>query len=466
MSTSVNGVGSGIDIDSIVTALVTAQKTPKQDQITNAKTTATTTLSAVSSLKSALSTYQTAMTNLNVASSFAGLTATSGDTDNLTATVGTGAAAGSYDITTTKLATGSKVATQYIPTSTTFSAGSLTLTQGSTTLGTIKVAANASLSTIRDSINTQFKASGVTANIITDSTGQRLVLSSSTTGKNTDLSITTSDSGLSSLAIDGSGTQASATAGGYVSAITQDAEYTIDGLSMTSASNDITGAISGVDFTLVKAGTTTSLTVDTNTDGLKTSINSFVDAYNTLMSSINSLTSVTSSTDSDGNATTTAAALTSDSSVRNIINGLRSALVSTSTNGGTISLLSQLGVSTQTDGTLKVDDDKLETAVAANAASVEGFFTGTGGLITRMSASLDIYTQDNGLLDQRVDSLNDTLSDLATQQTTLDTRMTKYEATMMAKYNAMDTLVAQLNATSTSVMTTLNALNKTSSTSS
>uniref|UniRef100_UPI0025863548 flagellar filament capping protein FliD n=1 Tax=Pseudomonas sp. TaxID=306 RepID=UPI0025863548 len=397
MSTSVNGVGSGIDIDSIVTALVTAQKTPKQDQITNAKTTATTTLSAVSSLKSALSTFQTAMTDLNVAKSFAGLTATSSNSDSLTATVGTGAAAGTYSIKTTQLATSSKVATQYITSGTTFSAGTLTLTQGSSALGTIKVAANASLSTIRDSINTQLKSSGVTANIITDSTGQRLVISSSTTGASTDISVAAS-SGLESLAIDGSaetGSVATATKGGYVTAPTQDAEYTIDGLSMTSSTNDVSGAISGVDFTLVAASdTATTLTVDTNTDGLTTSINSFVSAYNTLMSSIDSLTSVTSTTDDDGNATTTGAALTSDSSVRNIVNGLRNALVGSSTSGGTISLLSQLGVSTQTDGTLKVDDDKLETALEANASSVEGFFTGTGGLITRMSASLDIYTQD------------------------------------------------------------------------
>ena len=465
MGTSVNGVGSGIDIDSIVTALVTAQKTPKQTQITNAKTEATTTLSAVSSLKSALSTFQTAMTDLNVAKSFSGLTATSSDDDKMTATVGTGAADGTYSLNVTQLATASKVATKYIDSGATFSTGgTLTLTQGTSTLGTVKVAAGASLSTIRDSINTQMKASGITANIITDSTGQRLVLSSSTTGEGTDISMTTS-SGLTDLAIDGSsltGSVASATTGGYVTAPAQDAELTIDGLSITSASNTVTGAISGVEFTILTAEKST-LTVGTNTDGLKSSIQSFVDSYNTLMSSIKSLTSVTSSTDDDGNATTTGAALTSDSSVRNIVNGLRNQLVSSSTDGGTITLLSQLGVSTQTDGTLKIDDDKLETALTTNAASVEGFFTGDGGLISRMSSSMDLYVKTDGLLDQRVDSLNDTLSDLAIQQTTLDTRMDKYQTTMYAKYNAMDTLVAQLNATSTSVMTTLNALNKTSS---
>lgn len=465
MGTSVNGVGSGIDIDSIVTALVTAQKTPKQTQITNAKTEATTTLSAVSSLKSALSTFQTAMTTLNEAKSFSGLTATSSNTDTLTSTVSTGASAGTYAINVTQLATSSKIATKYIDSGTTFSsAGTLTLTQGDSTLGTVKVASNASLSTVRDAINSQLKSSGVSANIITDSTGQRLVISSSKTGEGSDISVAATG-GLTDLAVDGSsatGAVATATTGGYVTAPAQDAEYTIDGLSMTSASNDVSGAISGVDFTLVAAEKTT-LTIKTNTDGLTTSINSFVSAYNSLMSSIKSLTSVTSGTDDDGNATTTGAALTSDSSVRNIVNGLRNQLTGSSTNGGTISLLSQLGVSTQTDGTLKVDDDKLEAALETNASSVEGFFTGTGGLLSRMSSSIDLYVKTDGLLDQREDSLNDTLSDLAAQQTKLDTRMDKYQTTMYAKYNAMDSLVAQLNATSSSVMTTLNALNNASS---
>ena len=464
MGTSVNGVGSGIDIDSIVSALVSAQKAPKQSQIDTATSTATTKLSAIGSLKSALEKFQTTLADLTEEStSFAGLSASSSDEEALTATVGTGAASGTYVIKTTTIATSSKVATQYITSGTTFSSGTLSIKQGDGAATAIKVAANASLSDIRDSINTQLKDSGITANIISDSEGQRLVLSSTTTGEGTDISVTTSSSGLSSLTIDGSGTQASDTAGGYVVAPAADAVYTIDGLSMKSSTNTITTAISGVEFTLLEDDSKSTITVDTNTDGLTTSITSFVDAYNTLMSSIKSLTSVTSGTDDDGNATSKAAALTSDSTTRGILNSLRTQLVSSSTDGGTIKLLSQLGISTQNDGTLAIDDDKLEAALTTNAASLEGFFTGNGGLLDRMSSALDMYTSDDGLLDQRTDSLNDTLSDLATQQTTLDRRIEKYEATMYAKYNAMDTLVAQLTATSNSVLTTLNALNNASS---
>lgn len=463
MGTSVNGVGSGIDIDSIVSALVSAQKAPKQSQIDTATTKATTSLSAIGTLKSALEKFQTAMEDLTENSSFTGMTAKSSDEEALTAKVGAGAASGTYVIKTTSIATSSKVATQYISTGTTFGAGTFTITQGSGSPTTIKVASGATLSDIRDSINSQLKESGITANIISDSEGQRLVLSSTTTGEGTDISLSTTSTALESLKIDGVNTQASDTAGGYVVAPAADAVYSIDGLSMKSSTNEITTAISGVEFTLLEDDSKATITVDTNTDGLKESITSFVDAYNSLMSTIKTLTTVTSGTDDDGNATTTAAALTSDSTVRNIVSGLRNQLISNSGDGGTIKLLSQLGVSTQNDGTLSIDDDDLEAALEKNAASVESFFTGTNGLLTRMSTSLDIYADDDGLLDQRTDSLNDTLSDLATQQTNLDRRITKYEATMYAKYNAMDTLVAQLTATSDSVMTTLNALNNASS---
>ena len=463
MGTSINGVGSGYDIDTIVSALVNAQKAPKQSQIDTATTKATTTLSAIGTLKSALSTFQTAMEDLTEKNSFTGLTAKSSNEEALTTKVGAGAATGTYVIKTTSIATSSKVATRYIDTGTTFEAGTLSVKQGSGAATTIKVAAGASLSDIRDSINTQLKSSGITANIISDSEGQRLVLSSTKTGEGTDISITSTNDALKALTIDGSGTQASDDVGGYVVAPAADAVYTIDGLSMKSSTNEITTAISGVEFTLLEDDTKATITVDTNTDGLKESINTFVDAYNTLMASIKSLTKVTSSTDDDGNATSTAAALTSDSSVRNIVSGLRNQLIGSSTDGGTIKLLSQLGVSTKNDGTLSIDDDKLEAALETNAASVEGFFTGSGGLLTRMSSALDLYVADDGLLDKRTDTLNDTLSDLAEQQTALDRRITKYEATMYSKYNAMDTLIAQLKSTSSSVMTTLNALNNASS---
>ncbi|WP_374438696.1 flagellar filament capping protein FliD [Pseudomonas panipatensis] len=464
MATTVSGVGSGIDISSIVTSLVSAQKSPKQNQISTQQSNANTQLSAMGTLQSALATFQSALTALNDAKSFAGLAATSSNTSFVTAKMGTGATAGTYDINVTSLATSSKVATQYVSASTSFGAGSLKITQGNSNYN-VSVSAGASLSSIRDSINSQLKSSGITANIITDSTGSRLALSSSVTGSGSDISVAASgDSSLSALNIDGVNTKASATSGGYVSAPAANAVYSIDGLSMSSSTNTITSAISGVEFDLVAAGQA-KVSVATNTDGLRTSIQSFVNAYNAMVSTTNSLTKVTTTTASDGTTKTSAAALSSDAMTRTLLNGLRNELVGSSTSGGSIKLLSQLGISTQTDGTLSIDDTKLTTALTNNFSSVQGFFTGTGGLLDRMSNSLNVYTQTNGLLDQRKGNLQDTLNTLATQLTALNTRMDKLTTTLMAKYTAMDTLVSQLNATSSSVLTTLNALNNKSSSS-
>lgn len=108
MATTVSGVGSGIDISSIVTSLVNAQKTPKQSQITNQQSTANTQLSAIGTLQSALETFQSAMDALNDSSKFAGLAATSSKTDVVTAKLGDGATAGTYDINVTSLATSSR----------------------------------------------------------------------------------------------------------------------------------------------------------------------------------------------------------------------------------------------------------------------------------------------------------------------------------------------------------------------
>ncbi|AYN94973.1 flagellar cap protein FliD [Pseudomonas sp. LTJR-52] len=480
MGTSVNGIGTGLDIDSIVSSLVTAQKTPKQSQITEQKTAATTKLSAIGSLSSALDTFQTALKNLNSTSTstststsnsnFAPLKVSSNDEKIATASLGANATAGTYEIKVTNLATSSKVATAYVASSSTFGSGSLTISQAGTSYN-IDVASGSSLSAVRDNINnnSSLKSAGITANIITDSSGQRLVLSSTKTGAGTDIGVTSTDastgdgqSSLSSLNISTT-LKASSSQGGYVSALAVDASYTIDGLSMTSSTNKVSNAITGVDFTLVKADTAT-ITVAPNKDGLTTSINSFVSAYNALVNTITSLTSVSSTTDSDGNSTSSAAALTSDSTTREILNKLRDQLVGSSTNGGAISMLSQLGVTTnKDDGTLSVDSTKLSDALTNNFSSVQGFFTGSGGLLTRMSSSLDNYTKTNGLLDQRTASLNDTLSDLADQQTKLDSRIAKYETIMYNKYNSMNTLVNQLTATRSSVLTTLNALNNSSS---
>lgn len=453
------GLGSGLKIDDIVSALVKAQTSAKQTQITNLTTKSTTQLSATSQLKSALSTFQLALATLNTADSFSGLKATSSNEDAVTASTTSSATPGTYTLDVEKLATSSKVASQYVGTSDKYGAGRLTLSQGGKSYF-VTVSAGDSLSTIRDNINKLSEASGISANVVTDSSGSRLVLSSTTTGAGTDISVKTSgDSSLGKLAIDGSAAYSSS-AGGYL-VQAGDAEFKLDGLSMTSANNTLDKAVSGVTFNLVSTGSST-VTVATNTDDLTTNIQQFVDAYNTLIKAVSSLTDITTTTNEDGTTSNSVGPLSSDAMTRSLLNSLRNEFVNLSSSSGSLKVLSQLGITSQKDGTLSVDSSQLKKGLATYSGSIQSFFTGSDGFLKRMYNAVDTYAKTDGLLDQQTDSINATIASLKKQQTDLDDRTAKLTDILYAKYNAMDSLVAQLNATSSSVMTTLNALNKSS----
>ncbi|MDE1164314.1 MAG: flagellar filament capping protein FliD [Pseudomonas sp.] len=465
---TVSGVGSGIDTSSIVEALVNAQKAPKQTQITTQLSTVAAQKSAVDAVNTALTTFTTAIAALNDTTKFIGLAATSANESVATATSSNKAAAGTYDLLVTQLATGSKVTTAAVSggasTVMTTAATTLSISQGTGTSYSVSLGANTTLSGVRDAINSQLQSKGITANLVTDSTGaSRLVLSSTTTGADTGLSM----SGVTALDIDGS-MAGSNTGAGYLGKIPQDAKYSIDGLDMTSASNTLDSAISGVTINLTGASTGTTptvITVGSSTDDLKTSVQSFVTAYNALMTTINAQTAVTASgatASTSTSATTTAGALTGDAGIRNLLASIQGQLTK-SGSSGSLSIISQLGVSTQSDGSLELDDTKWTAAMTNSAGDVAGLFVGDSGLLSRLTSVITPYTQTGGILQTRIKSYDASTTDLNNQQTDLDSRMDTLTTTLTAKYSAMDTLVAQLNATSTSVMTTLNSLNTKSS---
>ncbi|AAN69954.1 MULTISPECIES: flagellar filament capping protein FliD [Pseudomonas] len=445
-STTVSGIGSGVDTQSIVKALADAEKAPKQQQITTQQKTTTTQVSAVGMIKNALDTFRSAIAKLNTSTSFTGLAGTSSDEKVAKATVTASASAGNYALEVTQLATSSKITTDVFAggvSSVVNNSGdpqTLTISQSSADYN-VTIPDGATLQQVRDLINKQLGSQGINANILTDAKGSRLVMSSSTTGEGSDITL----SGDSSLV-------QNATPG----APAQNAKYTIDGLELESKSNTVTGAISGVNFELLAEGKS-RLSVATNTTTLKTSVQSFVSAYNALITAINTQTKVTATGDA---STTTAGALTGDATMRALVSTVRNELVK-STGAGSISMLSQMGINTdQQTGLLVLDDTKWDKAVAKGAADIAAVFTGDKGLIKRMTAATDAYTGTTGILATRTKNLNDNLTELTKQQEALDRRIETLTATLTAKYNAMDTLVAKLNATSSSVMTTLNAMNK------
>ena len=458
--TTVSGIGSNIDTQKIVTSLVDAEKVPKQTQINTASQKATTSLSSIGKIQAALDAFRGALDTMTKDSSFTGLTGSSSDEKTATMTASNTASSGSFRLIIDQLAQPSKLSSKTFPSgtstvvNTTGKATTLTITQSGKAYD-LSVPAGATLQQVRDSINTQFGTSGLSANILTDSNGSRLILTSTTMGTGSDLTL----SGNSGLDV-----------GSTVVDEPKDAKYSIDGIPAVSKSNTIEGALSGVDIKLVAvsalktAGDTsenpvrnaTLITVSTNNAALKSGVKGFIDSYNALITAMNAETKVTTNLD----GSTTPAALTGDSTMRSLQAAIRNEFNALS-GTGTLKSLAQFGVSTSsTTGLLTIDDKKWDAAVKTNGADINSMFTGENGMLTRMkNATEDFAKSTTGILATRSTALSDTLKDLSKQQTTLDERMELLTNSLSAKYNAMDTLVAQLRQQSTSVMTTLNALN-------
>ncbi|ROM56202.1 flagellar filament capping protein FliD [Pseudomonas canadensis] len=453
---TVSGIGSNIDTQAIVKSLVDAEKVPKQTQINTASQKATTTLSSIGKIQAALDAFRGALDTMTKDSSFTGLTGSSSDEKTATMTASNTASNGSFRLIVDQLAQASKLSSKNFAggTSTvvnsTDKATTLTITQSGKAYD-VSVPPGATLQQVRDSINTQFGTSGLSANIQTDSNGSRLILTSTTMGTGSDLTL----SGTSGLDV-----------GSTVVDYPKDAQYSIDGVASVSKTNNIEGALSGVNIKLVavstyKTGTTgdknaTLITVSTNNAALKSGVKGFLDSYNALITAMNAETKVTKNLD----GSTTPAALTGDSTMRSLQAAIRNEFNELS-GTGQFKSLAQFGISTSsTTGLLTIDDKKWDAAVKTNGADINSMFTGKDGMLARMKSATDDFAKaTTGVLATRSTSLSDSLKDLGKQQETLNERMDLLTKSLSDKYNAMDTLVAQLRQQSTSVMTTLNALN-------
>ncbi|MGJ7516023.1 flagellar filament capping protein FliD [Pseudomonas baetica] len=456
------GLGSGLDTTAIVKALVDSDKAAKQGQIDRGTTANTASISAIGTLKSLMAAFSKSMTDLGSTTSpqFPGYAATSSDVKILTATASNTAVGGNYVVNVGNLATSSKVASAAFAggQSSAISSGTLTISQSGKNYN-VSVGAGATLQSVRDSINadSSLKLAGVSANIVTDSFGSRLVLGSSNTGAGSDISV----SGIPELAINGntvigtSGSPMTATSAGTIGALAVDANFTIDGMALTSKTNAVDKAVTGLTLNLVATGTST-VTVASNNDGLKASIQKFVDAYNAIANGITKLT--TPSVDADGKPVS--AALTGDALPRSILSTIRGPLSETGA-GDKLTVLAQLGITTnQKTGALDFDSTKFTAAMNDKklGGEVQEMFTGTNGLLERMTKAITPYTETGGILDQRTTSLNKTSTKLAADQAALDRRVETLTAVLTKKYNDMDTLVGKLKATASNITSMFEAI--------
>lgn len=449
------GVGSGLDLDSILESLEDSKETSLLDPITAQEDSVEAEISAYGTLTSTLTTLQSAVEALADESLYKSLTTTLSGT-GVTAATTSEAEAGTYQLEVTQLAQAQSLTTDGIADKTTaLGTGTLTLQVGTKEAVSITLdSSNNTLEGIRDAINAA--DAGVTASIVSDGsdTPYRLVLTSDSTGTESEMTVTytgtdSTDEASSLFGYDGSTGNMTET----VEAL--DAKLTINGISISSQSNTVEDALEGVTLSLSTTGSSQTLTITQDTDAILDAITTFVDAYNDYVTTVDDLTAYDADTD-------TAGELLGDSTTRRISSELSSDLYS-AIGSGTYSYLSQLGISLEVDGTLSIDEDTLTTALEDNIDAVSEFFIGTDdttGFITQMSTDLDNYLdEDDGLIVAKTDSLESKLEQLeeryVEKQALIDSEMARWTD----EFTQLDTLISELNSTADYLTTQFDALN-------
>lgn len=469
------GIGSGLNISAIVSELTSAFGAGQQNQITTRQTTIDNQVSAFGTLTSSLDTLQSSVEALETSSSLAGFDANVADTSIASASASSGAVAGTYSLAVQNLAAAATLtSTPVTNSSTAVGTGNLTISVGGTSATIAISSSDNTLAGIAAAINGASNNPGVTASIITATDGSRLVLTGTSTGAKNAITVTESggDGGLSALVYDPSDTTVTSTMTQTIAAA--DANFTINGYAATSASNSVTGAITGVTINLLGASasststasgsststttyTPTTLTIAPDTTKAATSINNFVSALNSTLSTIATLTNYNASTE-------TAGALQGNATVQSLGNQLASLLdtVRSSTTG--INSLSDLGVTADANtGAYDSNSSTLTSALTGSLSAVESFLGGKNGLATKIDSLVKQYTQAGGILASINNGLENQLTNLATQQTQLNAELATYSATLTTQYNAMDTAVASLKETETYLTAQFNASSSSSS---
>lgn len=447
MAISSTGIGSGLDVNSIVTQLMAAERTPlnilqtKQSAF-NAK------LSAFGTLKSAVSTFQTAVTGLGT-SGLAARTASASDATVMGVSASTSAVPGNYNIEVTQLASQYKLASAgHADSAALLTSGSMSIQVGANAAIAIPTA-DYSLKGLSDAINAA--KAGVSATIVNDGSTNHLVITSTDTGAANKIKIT-AGGGLAEFAYDPASPPAGPAPIMAQNQAGQDAKLTIDNIPIVKSSNTITDAVGGVTLNLLKTNIGNPLTVTVATDkaAAKTAVGAFVDAYNKLAGSVKTMTSY--------NATTkTGAVLNGESGATAIVTALRKAL-NAPVAGGTPTTLSDIGITFQRDGTLAIDDTKLQKSLDSNFNGVAALFSGTDGYATRLGTATTDMLGTKGVISSRTDGLNSAIKQNASRQDDMSTRLDQTEKRYRAQFSALDTVMSKMQSTSTFLTQQLTAL--------
>jgi flagellar hook-associated protein 2 len=359
--------------------------------------------------------------------------------DFVTVKAGATASPGTFAIEVQQLAQAQKLRSATVATTTTqVGTGTLTIELPSgATVDVVIDSTNNTLAGVAAAINSSAARDDVIATVINGDGDVRLTLTARKTGEDAELAL--------------SQTGGDATFTSFVSGITElqpglDAQALIDGISVTSSTNTISGALTGVDIDLKAAndaGETSDVTIAYDRAGARKAIDSFVSSYNALVDAVKSVSSYDA-------ATKTGGPLFGDAGVTNLVYQLRREVTSAVSGvDDDFDMLSEIGVTAGLDGKLTVDSTKLDAAFATDFDAVGALFaTANTGVAARVSTLLDPYLQTGGVFDERTKSLKTTIDDIGDQREALNQRLEALHARYLKEFNALDGLLSQLQSTS------------------
>lgn len=462
MGISSVGLGSGINVDELVAGLVALEKKPlAQLQIRASGINGQ--VSAFSQLKSQISNLQDQISKLTTAATWQGKTLTSGNAAVLSGTASVKAANGTFDVSVKQLAAGQALGSAVVADGSQLGTGRFTISLGEWQNGSLVTnTVDGKLATVNVEITDQEDSlakiaakinqanAGVTATVLRDHTGERLSLQSNATGANAGFSVAvaqTTGTGLEQFAYDGTDA-AVGVAGMRRSREAIDTLATINGIDMFSHSNTFTDVAEGVDLTVSKTMAATEapvrITIKNDTATAKAALKNLVDSYNALSGALKAMTAY----DKD---TKTAGTLQGDSTANNLQSALRRMLSGSGGEGGAFSSLSQIGLAFQSDGSLKIDDTKLDKALE-DSDSMSKFFAADlpgadqDGWAVRLKDFTTGLMSTDGLFATKDASLKSAIKQNTKDQERVVERASGVEKRLLAQYTRLDVQMASLSA--------------------
>lgn len=468
------GIGSGLDVNSIVTQLVALERKPVEALQTTA-TKIQTQISSFGRLQSALSKVRDAAAKLASADTWTQRTASSSDTSAVTATVTGSGATANYIIKPTQLVQAqSNSSPGFLAKTDPVGTGHLVIERGTwfsdtafaTKPGTSAVditigAEDNTLEKVRDKINAA--DAGVSAAIVWDGSYYRLSITAKEGGTANGLRITSTDddgdpvdgNGLSRLTYDPPSGSTQMT----LNQAATDAVALVNNLEVHSNSNTFDDVIDGVSFTINKdGGSPVSLGVDHDSASMKKAVQDFVSAYNDMNKLARDLTKIDTANSANNGA------LQGDRAAVNLQLQLRGMVGATGPTSGTFARLTDIGISTASDGTLSITDTKLSAALE-DPTALRTLFDGDGstdGVAEQLRSVIDQMTGTDGSISSRTTGLQDRLTRNQKDQDRLEDRVAATEKRLRAQYSALDTKMAGLNSLQSYLTQQITGWNKSS----